>query len=65
MVDLEALHATDSRWKGMKLSISPTNPHSNQLGAGVNSTLMHESLLRLGIIRQRSAQPAPDRSESP
>jgi GDSL-like Lipase/Acylhydrolase family len=51
MVDLEALRAADSRWEGLKLSISATNNHSNQLGAEVNSTLMRESLQRLGIIR--------------
>jgi hypothetical protein len=65
IVDLEALRAADSRYKGLKLSISRTNLHSNPLGAEVNSTLMHESLQRLGIVRQRSAQPAPDRSEPP
>jgi hypothetical protein len=50
MVNLEALRATDSRWKGLKLSISRTNKHSNELGTEVNSTLMRESLQRLGII---------------
>ena len=63
MVDLEALRAADSRWKGVELSISRTNSHSNRLGTEARSTLMRESLQRLGIIPvQLQAMPAQKKS---
>lgn len=53
LVDLGALYAADPRWKGAELRLSWVNPHHNRLGIEADSTLLRESLERLGLLPAR------------
>jgi hypothetical protein len=52
LVNLSALRRGDPRWNhpGTQLAISWVNPHPNRLGSEMYSTLIRESLQRLGVL---------------